>query len=74
VSVVVNATGVGSGPNVDLYVDGQFTAWRNNNVNPYTIPWNTTSATVGSHSIRVWVIDSLGVVTKSAIVAVTVTR
>jgi peptidoglycan/xylan/chitin deacetylase (PgdA/CDA1 family) len=62
----LNATGVGSSPDVDLYVDGQFTAWRSNNVNPYTIPWNTGSATVGSHSLKVWVTDSLGVITKSA--------
>ena len=74
VNVIVNATGVGASPDVDLYVDGQFKAWRNNNVNPYTIPWNTTSATVGSHSIKVWATDSLGVITKSAAVAVTVKR
>ena len=74
VNVIVNATGVGSSPDVDLYVDGQFKAWRSNNVNPYTIPWNTGSATVGNHTIKVWATDSLGVITKSAAVTVTVTR
>ena len=74
VNVIVNATGVGSSPDIDLYVDGQFKAWRSNNVNPYTIPWNTGSATVGSHTIKVWATDSLGVITKSAALTVNVTR
>jgi peptidoglycan/xylan/chitin deacetylase (PgdA/CDA1 family) len=74
VTVVANATGTGTSPDVDLYVDGNFTSWRSNNVNPYQIPWNTGTATVGSHTINVWVTDTLGTITKSAPVTVTVTR
>jgi hypothetical protein len=75
VTVLVNATGPWSGiPDVDLYVDGDFTSWRTNSVNPYQVPWNTASVPTGSHVIKVKVIDSLGNVYNSPTVTVTVAR
>jgi peptidoglycan/xylan/chitin deacetylase (PgdA/CDA1 family) len=74
VPVVVDATGDWTSvPNVDLYVDSNWNSYRNNAVNPYTIPWNATASGKGTHTLKVWVIDAgTGATTKSAPVSVTV--
>ena len=75
VTVTVNATGPWSGvPDVDLYVDGDFTSWRTNEINPYQIPWNTGAVATGSHVMKVRVTDPAGNVYSSAALTVNVSR
>jgi peptidoglycan/xylan/chitin deacetylase (PgdA/CDA1 family) len=75
VTVTVNATGPWSGvPDVDLYVDGNFTSWRTNAINPYQITWNTGAVPTGNHTIKVRVTDTGGTIYPSAPVTVNVAR
>ena len=74
-TVIVNATGPWTGvPDVDLYVDGNFTSWRTNAINPYQISWNTGAVSTGNHTIKVRVTDTGGTIYPSAPVTVNVAR
>jgi peptidoglycan/xylan/chitin deacetylase (PgdA/CDA1 family) len=74
ITVLASASGSWTTPpDVDLYVDSNFTSWRTNETSPFQIPWSTGSVSTGSHTIMVFV-EAGGTVTRSAPVTVTVAR
>jgi peptidoglycan/xylan/chitin deacetylase (PgdA/CDA1 family) len=74
VTVTINATDAGSGiGDVDLYVDSQWTTWSKSTSSPYSISWNATSFGKGTHTLKAFVYDKAGNLTKTAPVSVNVT-
>ena len=74
VTVKINASDAGSGVgDVDLYVDGSWTTWSKSTSSPYSLSWNATSFGKGNHTLKAFVYDKAGNLTKTAPVTVKVT-
>jgi peptidoglycan/xylan/chitin deacetylase (PgdA/CDA1 family) len=73
VGVTVTASDPSGIGDVDLYVDGDWTTWSKSASSPYSLSWNATSFGKGSHTLKAFVYDKLGNLTKTAPVTVNVT-